>query len=132
MSDYRSLQKAIITKTLILAAAAGCLCLVLNEKAAAKGVALGGLFGVLDFKVMALLLPRRLLRRSRGSHFLSLFSRFFLLGIPLVIAIKTSSFNFAATVVGLLLVKAAVFCHFFSGRPRAAAVGLERGDGRLR
>ena len=126
MSDYLTLQRTLIKKTLFFALAAACICLALDQKAAAKGIALGSVFSVADFKLMALLLPRRLLGQSRGSVFFGLLCRFVLLSIPLILAIKLPSINFAATVGGLLLTKAAVFYHFFLGKSSTPSAGPSR------
>ena len=123
MSDYLTLQRTLIKKTLLFALAAACICLALNQKAAAKGIALGSIFSVADFKLMALLLPRRLLGQRRISVYLGLICRFGLLSIPLILAIKLPSINFAATVVGLLLMKAAVFYHFFISKSSTLSAG---------
>ena len=128
MSDYLTLQRTLIKKTLFFALAAACICLALNQKAAAKGIALGSVFSVADFKLMALLLPRRLVGQSRRSVFFSLICRFVLLSIPLILAIKLPSINFAATVVGLLLMKAAVFYHFFLSKSSTPRVGPSKGN----
>jgi hypothetical protein len=128
MSDYLTLQRTLTKKTLFLALAAACICLAFNQKAAAKGIALGSVFSVADFKLMALLLPRRLVGHSRSSVYLGLICRFFLLSIPLILALKLPSFNFAATVVGLLLTKAAVFYHFFLSKSSTPSVGPGKGD----
>ena len=123
MEDYGALQKALIKKALLISLAVACICLVFNQKAAAKGISLGAVFGVADFKLMALLLPRRLARQSRITFYLSLICRFVLLSVPLILALKLPSFNFAATVVGLLLMKAAVFFHFFLSKSSTPSVG---------
>jgi hypothetical protein len=128
MSDYLTLQRNLIKKTLFLALAAACICLAFNQKTAAKGIALGCVFGVADFKLMALLLPRRLVGQGRISVYFGLLCRFVLLSIPLILAIKLPSFNFAATVVGLLLMKAAVFYHFFISKSSTPSVGPSKGD----
>jgi hypothetical protein len=113
MTDYTTLQKSVIKKALLLTLFAACTCLAFDLKAIAKGVALGGLFSVVDFKVMALLLQRRMTRQGKAGGVPGLFVRFVLLGIPLFLAIKLPSVNLAATVVGLFAVKAAIFYHFF-------------------
>jgi hypothetical protein len=77
MSDYLTLQRTLIKKTLFFALAAACICLALDQKAAAKGIALGSVFSVADFKLMALLLPRRLVGQRRGSVFLASFADLF-------------------------------------------------------
>ena len=123
MEDYGALQKALIKKALLISLAVACICLVSNQKAAAKGISLGAVFGVADFKLMALLLPRRLARQSRITFYLSLICRFVLLSVPLILALKLPSFNFAATVVGLLLMKAAVLFHFFISKRLTPSVG---------
>jgi hypothetical protein len=43
--------------------------------------------------------------------------------VPLILALKLPSVNFAATVVGLLLMKAAVFYHFFISKSSTPSVG---------
>jgi len=123
MSDYLTLQRTLIKKTLFFALAAACICLALDQKAAAKGIAIGSVFSVADFKLMALLLPRRLLGQSRSSVYFGLICRFVLLSIPLILAIKLPSINFAATVGGLLLTKAAVFYHFFLSKGSTPSAG---------
>ena len=123
MSDYLTLQRTLIKKALFFALTAACICLVLNQKAAAKGIALGSVFAVADFKLMALLLPRRLIRQNRINVYVGLICRFVLLSMPLILALKLPSFNFAATVVGLLLMKAAVFYHFFVSKSSTPSVG---------
>ena len=126
MSDYLTLQRTLIKKTLFFGLAAACICLALNQKAAAKGIALGSVFSVADFKLMALLLPRRLAGQRRSNVFFGLVCRFVLLSIPLILAIKLPSINFAATVGGLLLTKAAVFYHFFLSKSSTPSVGPSR------
>jgi hypothetical protein len=66
----------------------------------------------LEFKLLALRLRRRLLRENRARDYLGLGSRFVLYAIPLTVAIKLDSINFAATVGGILAVKLAVYYHF--------------------
>jgi hypothetical protein len=123
MSDYLTLQRTLIKKALFFALAAACICLALNYKAAAKGIALGSVFSVADFKLMALLLPRRLGRQSRRGDYFALICRFVLLSIPLILAIKLPSINFAATVVGILMMQAAIFFHFFLSKRSTPSVG---------
>ena len=112
MSDYVTLQKALIRKALLLSLAVALIFLALNLKSAAKGIALGAIFGVVEFKILALRLQRGLVRKGKTRYYFGLFSRFLLLAIPLIIAIKVPSINFAATVGGIFAVKAAIFYHF--------------------
>ena len=111
MSDYATLQKALIKKALLISLAAACIFLALNLKSAAKGIALGSIFSVVEFKLMARRLERRLVHRGRGRDYFGLIGRYSLFAIPLVIALQLPSINFFATVGGIFAVKAAVFYH---------------------
>lgn len=111
MGDYGTLQKAVIKKALLISLAVACILLALDFKSAAKGVALGSLFSVVEFKLMARRLERRLVHQGKGRGFFDLIGRYFLLAIPLIIALKFPSINFFATVGGIFTVKAAIFYH---------------------
>ena len=115
MTNYATLQKAVIKKALLLSVIVASVCLALDLTSVAKGIALGSIFSVVDFKLMALRLPGRLANRGRFSGYLGLLGRFVLLSIPLVVAIKVPAVSFAATVAGIFSVKAAIFCHVFVG-----------------
>jgi hypothetical protein len=111
MDDYATLQKALIQKALLLSLAVACIFLALNLKSAAKGIALGSIVSVVEFKLMARRLERRLVHLGRGRDYFGLIGRYFLLAIPLIIALKLPSINFFATVGGIFAVKAAIFYH---------------------
>ena len=113
MSDYATLQKTLIRKALILSVLVASVFLALDLTSAAKGIALGSMFSVVEFKLMALRLPVRLANRGRLSGYLGLLGRFVLLAIPLVVAIKVPAVSFSGTVGGIFSVKAAIFYHFF-------------------
>jgi hypothetical protein len=81
---------------------------------------------VVDFKLMALRLERRFTRQKRARDYFGLVGRFFLLSIPLVIAIKLPSINFAATVVGIFAVKAAIYYHFLISNRHLSAKTEEK------
>ncbi len=120
MGDYATLQKALIKKALLLSLAVACVFLALNLKSAAKGIALGSIFGVVAFKIMALRLQRRMLHQGKARDYVGLMGRFILLAIPLIIAVRLPSINFAATVAGIFSVKAAIFYHFLISNRRVS------------
>lgn len=126
MSNYATLKKTLIKKALLLSLAAACIFLALNLKSAAKGIALGSIVSVVDFKLMALRLERRFTRQKRARDYFGLVGRFFLLSIPLVIAIKLPSINFAATVGGIFAVKAAIYYHFLISNRHLSAKTEEK------
>lgn len=124
MNDYSTLQKALIRKALLFSLAVALIFLALDAKSAAKGIALGSIFSVAEFKLMAIRLQQRFTRQGRVRDYFGLVARFVLLSIPLVLAIKLPSINFAATVGGIFAVKAAIFCHFLISK-RHLSVGTE-------
>ena len=126
MSNYATLKKTLIKKALLLSLAAACIFLALNLKSAAKGIALGSIFSVVEFKLMTLRLERRFTRQKRARDYFGLVGRFFLLSIPLVIAIKLPSINFAATVGGIFAVKAAIYYHFLISNRHLSAKTEEK------
>lgn len=115
MDDYLKLQNTIIKKTLWLALGGTLICTALDYTPEAKGIALGALFGVLDFKIMALQMRHRLMGLRRTRDYLCTLGRFALLAVPLVVAIKLPYLSFAATVVGLLSLKGVIFFTFTRG-----------------
>ena len=126
MGDYATLQKALVKKALLLSLAVACIFLALDLKSAAKGIALGSIFGVVEFKLMALRLQRRLLHQGKARDYFGFVGRFILLSIPLVMAIRLPNINFAATLGGIFAMKAAIFYHFLlSSRGVAADAGDE-------
>lgn len=110
MGDYGTLKKALIKKALLISLAVACIFLALDFKSAAKGIALGSIFSVVEFTLMARRLERRLIHQG-GRDYLGLIGRYFLLAIPLIVALKLPSINFFATVGGIFAVKAAIFYH---------------------
>lgn len=77
-------------------------------KPVGKGLVLGTVFSSLNFILMGETLPRRISSsRWRASVVsgVSIFIRYALLAAPLILAIKTPSFNLAATVVGLFMIQ---------------------------
>jgi hypothetical protein len=126
MSDYATLKKTLIKKALLLSLTAGCIFLALNLKSAAKGIVLGSIVSVVEFKLMTLRLERRFTRQGMARDYFGIVGRFFLLSIPLVIAIKLPSINFAATVGGIFAVKAAIYYHFLISNRHLSAKTEEK------
>jgi len=80
----------------------------INENALAKGLLLGALFSITNFALLGQTIPMTLGRSRSRTRFIGLASilvRFSLLTIPLVVAIKSSSFDFVAVVVGIFSIQ---------------------------
>lgn len=90
--------------------------LFLGQKAIAKGLVLGTVFSVINFVLLGRSLPKIIGRSQKGSAFVgmvSIMSRYVLLAVPLIIAVKSASFDFIATVVGIFSVQIAVLVDHF-------------------
>ena len=86
----------------------GFAAILIGHKAVGKGIVLGALFSVINFVLMARSLPSQLEKTRRQAFFRSMSSIFFrycLLAIPVVVAVKYERINLIATVVGIFLVQ---------------------------
>jgi hypothetical protein len=100
-----------------LAILAALVCLAIDAKPVAKGLVLGTLFSVINFVLMAALLPLRLEKRRRRATLISLGSigsRYILLAVPLVIAVRMEAVDFIAAAAGLFAVQAVLVGEHFS------------------
>jgi hypothetical protein len=82
--------------------------MIIQEKAIAKGLLLGTCFSIINFFLMGKSIPMTL-GQSRAKAgligFGSILSRYVVLAIPMIVAIKLVSFNFVAVVVGIFAVQ---------------------------
>ena len=105
---FRRIQRRTITFVLTVSVVMGGLLLLSGFNAQAKGLLLGSLFSVLNFFLMAVFLPMRMgYGRSKSSliSLASLYLRFALLAIPLIVAAKYAQFALTATSLGLFMVQ---------------------------
>jgi len=110
---YQSLQNAIVKETLWLSIAIALLALAFGYKPLTKGIILGTLFSVLDFKLMARSLRKRIQSPSRLKFTGNLLGRLLIMAIPLIIALKFPYLiNVIAVIVGLLLVKITILLRY--------------------
>ena len=125
MTDaIRRTQKKYGSMALVAAILAGLGLILVGQKPLAKGLILGSLFSALNFVLIGEVLPMTIGRTKRASTIFSLGSitvRFGLLSIPLIVALKTETFNFAAAVVGIFMVQLMIlgdhlYGRLFSGR----------------
>jgi hypothetical protein len=120
----RETQKKIGSRALAIAVVFGLILVLLGQKTLAKGLVLGSLFSVFNFVLMGQVLPLLLAPSRRRSILISLGSimgRYFLLAIPLLIAVKMTEFDFWATALGIFMVQIVimgehVFRLIFPGR----------------
>ncbi len=111
--DYVRFQNRIIKQTLWLTILISLSALVLGYRTVTKGIILGGLFSVLDFKLMARSLPGTLQSSSRARLTVNRLGRLLIMAVPLVVAYKFPAYiNFIAAAIGLFLVKITIFIRY--------------------
>ncbi|MFP4036932.1 MAG: ATP synthase subunit I [Desulfobacteraceae bacterium] len=121
MEAVREFQKKICSHAMLAALAGAVILLILGEKAVGKGLVLGTLFSVVNFVLMAQLLPLSVGSSSRSKASAaalgSILFRFALLAVPLVISIRSESIHIFGVVPGLFMVQLALlFDHLAGGR----------------
>ena len=108
--EVKKTQKYYCNRAMFYAISAAFILIIFGEKAIGKGVVLGALFSVFNFVIMGLLLERQITGankrlRAGSTALLSIFLRFAILAIPLVISLKTESINFFGTAAGIFMIQ---------------------------
>ncbi|MBW2593938.1 MAG: ATP synthase subunit I [Deltaproteobacteria bacterium] len=111
MKQIRQLQKKYCSRAIIIAIIAGFCFILAGYRPLGKGLVFGALFSIFNFILMGETLPMRI-NKTRNMTLLlalgSIFFRYGLMAIPLVLAIKLDQFNLFATIAGLFLVQAVI------------------------
>ena len=114
MNEVRQIQKEYCSQAMVLAIGGALFFLILGNKPISKGLILGTLFSIFNFILIAQSLPMQL-GKGRAKTFLvcmgSIWMRYALLAIPLVLAAKLQMFNFFAAAVGILMVQVVILGH---------------------
>ena len=100
----RQVQQRYCVMAVLVASAVAALLMAAGVRALGKGLVLGVLFSVVNFNVMAMLLPLQVAPGRRKSTMVSLGSillRYGLMAIPLIVAVKSPQFEISTVVVGL-------------------------------
>jgi len=96
----------------------GLFLILAGYKPVAKGLILGCMFSIINFILIGETLPLRMGKSKRGVFVISLasiFFRFLLMAVPLIIGIKYDLFNVFAVIPGLLMVQIVILSdHFFA------------------
>ena len=105
---------------MISAIVVGVILIVLGEKAIGKGLILGTCFSILNLILMGKSIHLTL-GRSRNKAIMAALSsilfRYAVLAIPLVVAIKSVSFNFVAAVIGIFAVQIVTLVDYLITKP---------------
>ena len=118
MESIRETQKRYCSRALMGVIFIGLFLILAGYKPVAKGLILGCMFSIINFILIGETLPLRMGKSKRNVFVISLasiFFRFLLMAVPLIIAIKYDLFNVFAVIPGLLMVQIVILSdHFFA------------------
>jgi len=115
MESIRQTQKKYCTRAITAAIFAGFLLILAGQKPVGKGLILGTFFSILNFILMGQPLPLRI-GKSKGKTFMlalgSIYFRYIILAVPLILAIKLEQFNLFAVIFGIFLVQIVILADY--------------------
>ncbi len=117
METIRQIQKKYCSRAITAAIFAGLFLILAGQKPMGKGLILGTFFSILNFILMGETLPLRM-GKSKGKTFMlalgSIYFRYIILAIPLIMAIKFEQLNLFAAIFGIFLVQIVILAdHFY-------------------
>ena len=108
MESVKATQKKYASRAIWIAIIVGIGFFLAGQKPVGKGMILGTIFSVANFILIGKALPLRIGRSKRKTFFLSLGSIFFryaLMALPIIVAVKLEQFNLVAAIVGLFMIQ---------------------------
>ena len=110
MTPVREAQKQYCSRALIFAIGMGFSFYLIGLTALMKGLILGTLFSIVNFILIGETLPYRLRLKNNKKRLFwvslgSVVCRFFLLAVPMALALKSETYNLWTTVAGLFIVQ---------------------------
>jgi hypothetical protein len=108
MDAIRETQKKYCSRAMLAAIFVGLVFILTDQSAVGKGLILGTFFSIVNFVLMGEAIPLKV-GKSRGKSFFlslgSMFFRFALMAIPLIMAIKSAEYNLFAVIGGIFMVQ---------------------------
>ena len=108
MDAIRETQKKYCSRAMLAAIFVGLVFILTDQSAVGKGLILGTFFSIINFILLGQAIPLKA-GKSRGKSFFfslgSIFFRFALMAIPLIVAIKSVKFNLFAVIGGIFMVQ---------------------------
>ncbi len=128
MESIRQTQKKYCSRAITAAIFAGLVFILAGQEPIGKGLILGTIFSIINFIVMGEMLPLKIGKSKNKTFFFSLasiFSRYVLLAIPLLIAFKFNQYNLISVIIGIFMVQLfilaeQVFINFSSNHRKRA------------
>ena len=108
MESVKQTQKKYGSRAIWFAIAVGFVFFLAGYKPIGKGLVLGTIFSVINFVLIGQALPLRIGHTKGKTFFVSLgsiFCRYVLMAIPLVVAVKFEQIDLVGAVVGLFMIQ---------------------------
>ncbi len=112
MESIRQTQKKYCSRAITAAIFAGFFFILAGQSPLGKGLILGTVFSIVNFILMGEAIPHKIGKTKGKTFSLSLASiavRFFLLAIPIILAIKFEQFNLFSSIVGIFMIQLVIF-----------------------
>ena len=119
MEPVKQTQKKYGSRAVWIAIIIGLCFFLAGQKPVGKGLILGAIFSVANFILIGQTLPLRIGRSKRKTFFISLGSIFFryaLMALPILVAVKFEQFNLVAAIVGLFMIQFVILADHFLGK----------------
>jgi len=91
------------------------ICVCLRELSIARGFLLGSCFSIINFSLLERTITKTLGHSRSGATiraFSSIFLRYIILAIPIIIAIKLIAFNLVAVIIGIFSVQIVMLVYY--------------------
>jgi predicted lysophospholipase L1 biosynthesis ABC-type transport system permease subunit len=115
MESVSQTQKKYGSRVMVVAIIAGFILILAGLKPVGKGLVLGSIFSVINFVLIGQTLPMRLSQTKRRTFLLSLGSIFFryaLLAVPLIVAVKYEQFDLPAAIFGIFMIQLVILADY--------------------
>lgn len=111
MESVRQIQKKYAYGAMTVAIIAGLFLVLAGQRPIGKGLVLGAIFSVINFILIGETLSMRIGKskwKTYNSVFTSIFFRYSLLAVPLILAVKVEQFNLFATILGIFMIQVVI------------------------
>jgi len=123
MESIRETQKKYCSRAISAAIFAGLFFILAGREPIGKGLILGTIFSIVNFIVMGETLPLRIGKAKNKTFLLSLssiFLRYILLAVPLIIAVRFEEYNFISVIFGIFMIQLFIIADHFASLITAA------------
>ena len=115
MESVSQTQKKYGSRAMIVAIVIAFILILADLKPAGKGLVLGTIFSVINFVLIGQSLHLRLFQPKRATFLISLGSIFFryaLLAVPLIVAVKFEQFDLPAAIFGIFMIQVVILADY--------------------